>query len=486
MFFFLPLRTDRFDGGIPLGGLGFLILMLVIALAFIHVRMRADASLFQQMGLARSEQAAEMNGAARAAEAESPARVGGLGDEESPAANISLAERAKDPDFEAAAPMASMIDAMSAVTGKGGPSFSFAEVRKAASKHPLWKMGLVGNHFSSVNLLTAPLVHAGFLHLFMVGILFFLFGTSLEQYWGTRWYFVFLAGAAVSVQLVTLGVIHLIRPEILADPIVGGSGIGLFLAGYFLAKFPGSKADVFWFYMIMKPKWGIFQIPSWLVLPLWVPVLAMVMVFTGGPLADAPVELSLVGLVLGLLAGKLLPTHPDWGEKLVSADLATPIARPVENWLGAEEAWSDLEKLEFDSCGHRFGQLFDLWCSDPAAHRAAIEKNLGKFEREVLDPQMLDLSTAKLVEWGRKLVGAHFDRQALYLYEWAARQEKDPHRLAQVIIAAAIVRMRAKLNAGRAEEMLRRVVDLLEPGDRLRVKAEEYLAALVKHDEDAV
>jgi len=481
MFFFLPLRTDRFDGGIPLGGLGFLIAMLVIALVLIPVRMRADAALFQQMGLARSEQVVDSS----AADVESAAQVASPDGEDAPPANISLAERAKDPDFEAAAPMASMIDAMGAVTGQSGPSFSYAEVRKAAAAHPVWKMGLVGSHFSPVNLLTAPLVHAGFLHLIMVGILFFLFGTSLEQYWGTKWYFAFLAGAAVSVQLVTLGVVNLIRPEILIDPIVGGSGLGLFLAGYFLVKFPGSKADVFWFYMILKPKWGTFQIPAWLVLPLWVPVLAMVMVFTGGPLADSPIELSLVGLVLGLLAGKLLPTHPDWGEKVVSADLAAPIVRPAENWLGAEEAWGDLEKLEFDSCGHRFARLFDLWCSDPAAHRAAIEKNLGKFEREVLDPQMLDLSTEKLVEWGRKLVGAHFDRQALYLYEWAARQEKDPHRLAQVIMAAAIVRMRAKLNAGRAEEMLRRVMDLLEPGDRLRTKAEEYLAALVKHEEGA-
>ena len=28
-------------------------------------------------------------------------------------------------------------------------------------------------------------------------------------------------------------------------------------------------------------------------------------------------------------------------------------------------------------------------------------------------------------------------------------------------------------------------MDLLEPGDRLRTKAEEYLAALVKHEEGA-
>ncbi len=116
-----------------------------------------------------------------------------------------------------------------------------------------------------ITYVTANFLHGGWLHL--IGNMWFLWlaGFVLEDIWGRPVYGVFylLAGAA-ALQ------IHAWISGSMLVPTLGASGAVAALMGAFLVRFPTTKINMAWFYILFfKPRFYRFQMRAYWLLPLW-------------------------------------------------------------------------------------------------------------------------------------------------------------------------------------------------------------------------
>lgn len=129
--------------------------------------------------------------------------------------------------------------------------------------------GHVSRHgFTVHGLITSAFFHAGFMHIFGNMIFLIVFGPSVEDRFGPWWYLLFyLGGAAAS------GAAHIaVDPH----PAIGASGAVAAVSGAYLMLFPRTRIKCFVIFFII----GIFMIPSWWLIGLYIVLDLIEHVFT--------------------------------------------------------------------------------------------------------------------------------------------------------------------------------------------------------------
>ncbi|MCA9276468.1 MAG: rhomboid family intramembrane serine protease [Phycisphaerales bacterium] len=129
--------------------------------------------------------------------------------------------------------------------------------------------GHVSRHgFTVHGLITSAFFHAGFMHIFGNMIFLIVFGPSVEDRFGPWWYLLFyLGGAAAS------GLAHIaVDPH----PAIGASGAVAAVSGAYLMLFPRTRIKCFVIFFII----GIFMIPSWWLIGLYIVLDLIEHVFT--------------------------------------------------------------------------------------------------------------------------------------------------------------------------------------------------------------
>lgn len=135
------------------------------------------------------------------------------------------------------------------------------EITGMLNESPFNKYGYIPKEPSFINLFTCMFVHAGWLHLIGNMLFLYLAGCSIEDLWGRPLYigFYFLSGILATWM-------HAVRfPESTA-PLVGASGAIAGLMGAFAIRL--YKTRIHFFYLIWV-RWGTFQAPAFIMLPLW-------------------------------------------------------------------------------------------------------------------------------------------------------------------------------------------------------------------------
>ncbi|MEZ6164049.1 MAG: rhomboid family intramembrane serine protease [Phycisphaerales bacterium] len=124
------------------------------------------------------------------------------------------------------------------------------------------------NGFTVHGLITSAFFHAGFMHIFGNMIFLIVFGPSVEDRFGPWWYLLFyLGGAAAS------GLAHIaVDPH----PAIGASGAVAAVSGAYLMLFPRTRIKCFVIFFII----GIFMIPSWWLIGLYIVLDLIEHVFT--------------------------------------------------------------------------------------------------------------------------------------------------------------------------------------------------------------
>ncbi len=126
---------------------------------------------------------------------------------------------------------------------------------------PTYRFGLVPAAQTPLSHLTHIFMHGSWGHL--LGNMLFLFLTApyLEQRWGRP----FFVGCYIAVGFLT-GVLWVVRHPGIEITAIGASGAIAGLMGAFLICFGAAKIRfAYWFVIV----WGAFEVPAWLVLPVW-------------------------------------------------------------------------------------------------------------------------------------------------------------------------------------------------------------------------
>lgn len=114
------------------------------------------------------------------------------------------------------------------------------------------------------NIITYQFLHAGFFHLFFNMLFLWIVGCNLEERWGPVLFLaLYLCGgsAAAFVQYAASSAHNI--------PLIGASGAVASIMGAFLIRHALIKIRVFYFYMLVSFRYGVFEAPAWIVLPLW-------------------------------------------------------------------------------------------------------------------------------------------------------------------------------------------------------------------------
>lgn len=179
------------------------------------------------------------------------------------------------------------------------------EARLAVERQSLaYRLGLVANEFSLVDLLTHMFVHGGWMHLIVNMWFFYMCGVTMEHHWGHgRFVLAYLlcgAGAALSF----LGVSWLSGVDIANNPLIGASGAVAGMMGAFMITHHRSKVKVFY---ILGLRGGVFDIGAVWYFASWVLVELFWTLMTlnrGAPVAYAA---HVGGFVIGCALALLLP-----------------------------------------------------------------------------------------------------------------------------------------------------------------------------------
>ncbi len=158
------------------------------------------------------------------------------------------------------------------------------------------------HHFEPWQPITSMFIHAGFMHIFGNMIFLIVFGPSVEDRLGrTGFTFFYFAGGIAS------GFAHI---AVSNAPAVGASGAIAAVSGAFLIFFPNTRIKCFVIFFII----GIFMIPSWWLIGLFVVLDLGAQVFTP---ANGIANMAHLGgyafgivIALTLLITGILPKEP--------------------------------------------------------------------------------------------------------------------------------------------------------------------------------
>jgi len=191
----------------------------------------------------------------------------------------------------------------------------------AMNRHPLLRFGYRPGRPSAVSAALYMFMHAGLMHL--AGNMLFLWvaGGVLECFW-RRWAYALLY---VGAGFAGLAAHHLSAPSSLA-PLVGASGAVAGLIGAYVVSYPRSKIRLgYFFLLIIKPIYGSWFVPAWIVIPLWAGVELLNAVLLSG---DGVAYWAHVGgFAFGVLVG-VISRLAGWVAVDDGHQVAPPVAPP--------------------------------------------------------------------------------------------------------------------------------------------------------------
>ncbi|MFH1258783.1 MAG: rhomboid family intramembrane serine protease [Elusimicrobiota bacterium] len=114
------------------------------------------------------------------------------------------------------------------------------------------------------NIITYQFLHVGFFHVFFNMLFLWLVGCNIEERWGpTLFVSLYLLGGVAAALLQ-----YQMYPEGRV-PMVGASGSVSAIMGAFLVRHAMVKIKMFYFIMVIYFRYGVFEMPAWVALPLW-------------------------------------------------------------------------------------------------------------------------------------------------------------------------------------------------------------------------
>lgn len=131
-----------------------------------------------------------------------------------------------------------------------------------ASDHAfLQKFGFVPAKFNFIGLLTSMYLHGGWMHLIGNMLFLWVLGGAVEDKWGIPVFIVFYHLSGIAATLIQ----YLSNPNSTV-PGIGASGAIAGVMGAFLIRHYKTKIKIAYLFFLYV---GKFQIPAWIVLPLW-------------------------------------------------------------------------------------------------------------------------------------------------------------------------------------------------------------------------
>lgn len=125
----------------------------------------------------------------------------------------------------------------------------------------LQKFGFVPAKFNVLGLITCLYLHGGWLHLIGNMLFLWVMGGAIEDKWGIPTYIIFYHVSGIVASL-----IHYLASPSSISPTIGASGAVAGLMGAFLIRYYKTKIKIAYLLFMYV---GKFQIPAWVVLPLW-------------------------------------------------------------------------------------------------------------------------------------------------------------------------------------------------------------------------
>jgi len=135
-------------------------------------------------------------------------------------------------------------------------------------KLPAFKYGDVPARGGVLSLITYQFLHDGWFHLFFNLWFLWLTAVNLEDRWGRAVFLAFYLACGVAG-----GIAHRLTAPGSLLPLVGASGAIAGAMGAFLVVFATTRIRFFYVYIIVfRPKWGTFDAPAYVMLPIWLVV----------------------------------------------------------------------------------------------------------------------------------------------------------------------------------------------------------------------
>jgi membrane associated rhomboid family serine protease len=125
----------------------------------------------------------------------------------------------------------------------------------------LQKYGFVPAKFNISGLFTSIYLHGGWLHLIGNMLFLWVMGGAIEDKWGIPTYIIFYHISGVAASLT-----HYLADRTSISPTIGASGAIAGLMGAFLIRHYKTRIKIAYLLFMYV---GKFQIPAWLVLPIW-------------------------------------------------------------------------------------------------------------------------------------------------------------------------------------------------------------------------
>ena len=239
-------------------------------------------------------------------------------------------------------------------------------------------------------LLSYAFLHGGWLHLLGNMLFLWLCGCNMEDRWGWwRWLALYLGGGVVSA--LAWAATHSFHSDV---PLVGASGAIAAAMGAFLVVSHSATIRMFYFWWILRPVYGTFEIKAYWALPLWFLEQLFGMLLEG-PMVPVAYSAHVGGFAFGAAAALILRATGHDRElanasvakaTLFTADplyLEALAARETGNKVQAQALFTTL--LE-QNPGHANGALelfrLELELGTPESALKAAEQAVANCKRE--------------------------------------------------------------------------------------------------------
>jgi membrane associated rhomboid family serine protease len=140
-----------------------------------------------------------------------------------------------------------------------------AQLEKTTRKLPVHQLGYHPARDGVLRMISAAFAHGGWMHLLGNLLFLYLVGCNIEDRWGrARFAAFYFAGILMSGYAFKLWHPHS------EQALVGASGAIAAAMGAFAVVLGSSRIRFFYFYwLLMRPRWGTFEVRAWAALPLW-------------------------------------------------------------------------------------------------------------------------------------------------------------------------------------------------------------------------
>ena len=439
MFFLFPLRTDRWNGSLPLGSVAVAVLLV---LAGIWAAVSGASAL---------ERVAERNGM-------SAQKMG-----------ILLAgERALQ----------------SGAFGELDDGAELAQIdadkirEEIAAERSAKRFAFVPSEGNWASLALAPWFCGGLTTLFWVLLALWLFGTALESEFGTLRALGALAAGQVLVWALLFAFCLLFARGALSEPWFGPAAGVAALNGFYVGRFPKSRVKWWMGWWLLKFKSVRFSTPAWAFAFVWLVLTIRCM----PPLCS--LAGTAIGAAFGLASAKFFPVEEVGDDLSLTGDAETD-AKSLERLEtnakltseAMDRAWKFMENDRYEQAGILIMRQIDAWIADPAANAERLHHLLRKLQNQILNPKVLCVPAERVMEWARTLAKLQgWEPEVLYLLGWisgSAAPESATWRQAK--LAEAIVRLRLRAMPSMAADILR---GLAKTDDACGKRAAEILAKI--------